>query len=64
MYIFSTYFVKQNLQSPFVHKYLKPLANKTCHVCEGEKFQIKERNTVIIFQRDIMAATCDAFDYR
>ena len=61
MYIFPTYFAKRNFQSHFLRKFLKALTNKICDIMWDEKFQLKERSTVITFQRTIMVATCDAF---
>ena len=53
MHIFQTYFRKRNFRSLWQTKYVK--------LCGDEKFQLEERNTIIIFQRTIMVATCDAF---
>ena len=51
MYIFPTYFVKRNFRNYFLRKFLNALGNKICDVMRDEKFQLEERNTVIIFQR-------------
>ena len=61
MYIFLTYFAKRNFRSHFLREFLIAFGNKICYVCRDEKFQLEEWNTVIIFQRVIMVATCDVF---
>ena len=61
MYIFSTYFTQRNFRSHFLRKFLTALANKMCDVSEDEKFQLEERNTVVIFERAFVVATYDAF---
>ena len=42
MNIFPTYFAKRNLQSHFLHKYLKAMANKTFDIMRNEEFHLEK----------------------